>query len=44
MKLVKGHTLAELLEAATDPADDRPRFLAIFQASARRWPTPTPAA
>ena len=32
MKLVKGHTLAALLEARRDPAHDRPRFLAIFEA------------
>jgi serine/threonine protein kinase len=32
MKLVKGHTLAALLEARPDPAADRPRFLAIFEA------------
>jgi serine/threonine-protein kinase len=30
MKLVKGHTLAALLEARTSPAEDWPRFLAIF--------------
>ena len=44
MKLVKGRTLAELLEARPGPAADLPRFLAIFEAIARRWPTPTPAA
>ena len=32
MKLVKGHTLAALLEARRDPAQDRPRFLSIFEA------------
>ena len=32
MKLVKGHTLAALLEARRDRAHDRPRFLAIFEA------------
>jgi serine/threonine-protein kinase len=31
MKLVKGRTLAALLEARKDPADDRPRFLSIFE-------------
>jgi serine/threonine-protein kinase len=31
MKLVKGHTLAELLAERSDPAHDRPRFLGIFQ-------------
>ena len=31
MKLVKGRTLAALLGERTDPADDRPRFLAIFE-------------
>jgi eukaryotic-like serine/threonine-protein kinase len=31
MKLVKGRTLAALLEARKDPSDDRPRFLAIFE-------------
>jgi tetratricopeptide (TPR) repeat protein len=32
MKLVKGHTLAALLEARPDPAHDRPRFLTAFEA------------
>ena len=32
MKLVKGHTLAQLLEARDGPGDDRPRFLTIFEA------------
>jgi serine/threonine-protein kinase len=32
MKLVKGHTLAQLLEARKGPDDDRPRFLSIFEA------------
>jgi tetratricopeptide (TPR) repeat protein len=32
MKLVKGQTLAELLEARPTPAAELPRFLAIFQA------------
>ena len=32
MKLVKGHTLAELLEDRKDPVDDLPRFLSIFEA------------
>ena len=32
MKLVKGHTLAQLLEDRKDPADDLPRFLSIFEA------------
>jgi eukaryotic-like serine/threonine-protein kinase len=31
MKLVRGRTLAELLSARTGPADDRPRFLSIFE-------------
>jgi serine/threonine protein kinase len=31
MKLVKGHTLAALLEARRDLIHDRPRFLAIFE-------------
>ena len=31
MKLVKGHTLAALLEARRDRVHDRPRFLAIFE-------------
>jgi serine/threonine-protein kinase len=31
MKLVKGRTLAELLEARAGPADDRPRLLGIFE-------------
>jgi tRNA A-37 threonylcarbamoyl transferase component Bud32 len=35
MKLVKGHTLAQLLDGRTDPADDRPRFLSIFEAIAQ---------
>jgi serine/threonine-protein kinase len=30
MKLVKGHTLAQLLAERADPAQDRPRFLAIL--------------
>ena len=32
MKLVKGHTLAELLEGRAGPADDLPRFLSIYEA------------
>jgi serine/threonine-protein kinase len=32
MKLVKGHTLAQLLEARKGPEEDRPRFLAIYEA------------
>ncbi len=32
MKLVEGHTLAELLDARRGPGHDRPRFLAIFEA------------
>ena len=32
MKLVKGHTLAQLLEDRRDPTDDLPRFLSIFEA------------
>ena len=43
MKLVKGRTLARLLAERQSPAHDLPRFLSIFEASARRWPTPTPA-
>ena len=35
MKLVKGHTLAELLEARKAPSDDLPRFLAIFESIAQ---------
>ena len=35
MKLVKGQTLADLLEARPTPADDLPRFLAIFEAIAQ---------
>ena len=35
MKLVKGHTLAELLEARDGPDDDRPRFLSIFESIAQ---------
>lgn len=30
MKLIRGRTLAALLESRGDPAEDRPRFLAIF--------------
>src|SRR5262249_56768101 len=30
MKLIKGRTLAALLEARLDPAQDRPRFLSVF--------------
>ena len=45
MKLVKGQTLAQTCSRpAPGPADDLPRFLSIFEAIARRWPTPTPAA
>jgi eukaryotic-like serine/threonine-protein kinase len=32
MKLVKGHTLAQLLEDRKSPRDDLPRFLSIFEA------------
>ena len=32
MKLVKGHTLAQLLADRKGPADDLPRFLSIFEA------------
>jgi serine/threonine protein kinase/Tfp pilus assembly protein PilF len=32
MKLVKGHTLAQLLGDRKNPADDLPRFLSIFEA------------
>jgi serine/threonine-protein kinase len=35
MKLVKGRTLADLLRARSAPADDRPRFLSIFEAIAQ---------
>ena len=35
MKLVKGHTLAQLLDARDGPDDDRPRFLSIFEAIAQ---------
>jgi serine/threonine-protein kinase len=35
MKLVKGRTLAELLRTRKDPAEDRPRFLSIFEAIAQ---------
>ena len=35
MKLVKGHTLAQILEARRGPDDDRPRFLSIFEAIAQ---------
>jgi eukaryotic-like serine/threonine-protein kinase len=31
MKLVKGHTLAALLESRKDPASELPRFLGIFE-------------
>jgi serine/threonine-protein kinase len=31
MKLVKGHTLAELLTGRAGPAEDLPRFLSIFE-------------
>jgi tetratricopeptide (TPR) repeat protein len=31
MKLVRGQTLASLLQQRTDPAQDRPRFLQIFE-------------
>ena len=31
MKLVKGHTLAQLLADRKNPADDLPRFLSIFE-------------
>ncbi len=31
MKLVRGRTLAALLESRKDPADDRPRFLSVFE-------------
>ena len=44
MKLVKGHTLAQLLADRQNPGDDLPRFLSIFEASARRSPMPMPAA
>ncbi len=35
MKLVKGHTLAQLLEARDGPGEDLPRFLSIFEAIAQ---------
>jgi serine/threonine-protein kinase len=35
MKLVKGHTLAQLLEARTGTDDERPQFLSIFAAVAQ---------
>ena len=35
MKLVKGQTLADQLEARRDPADDLPRFLSIFESIAQ---------
>src|SRR5262249_2530501 len=35
MKLVKGHTLAQLLEHRSGPDDDRPRFLSVFEAIAQ---------
>jgi len=35
MKLVKGQTLADLLAARSEPADDLPRFLSIFAAVAQ---------
>lgn len=31
MKLIQGQTLASLLQARTHPADDLPRFLAVFE-------------
>ena len=31
MKVVKGHTLADLLDARRDPAEDLPRFVGIFE-------------
>ena len=45
MKLVKGRTLAELLEERSD-ADRGPAAVPERSSprSARRWPTPTPAA
>jgi serine/threonine protein kinase len=33
MKLVKGRTLAQLLAERADPAQDRPRFLKVFEQS-----------
>jgi serine/threonine-protein kinase len=35
MKLVKGQTLTDLLEARSTPADDLPRFLSIFASMAQ---------
>ena len=43
MKLVKGRTLAALLEARNDPAQDRPASCRSSCRSARRWRTPTRA-
>src|SRR5262245_24335489 len=31
MRMVQGRTLAQLLEARIDPAEDRPRFLRVFE-------------
>ena len=42
MKLVKGRTLADLLADRAAPADDLPRFLAIFERSPRRGLRPRP--
>ena len=45
MKLVKGRTLAALLDGRADPAEDAAAVPARSSSrSARRWPTPTPAA
>jgi serine/threonine-protein kinase len=35
MKLVKGRTLAQMLEDRKDPDDDRPRLLSVFEAIAQ---------
>jgi hypothetical protein len=44
MKLVKGHTLAQLLEARQGPTPTAPASWRSSRRSPRRWPTRTPAA
>ena len=44
MKLVKGHTLAEILANRKSPGDGFRAFSRSSNPSARRWPTPTPEA
>ena len=44
MRLVKGNTLAKLLEARKSPTDARPRLLTIFEAVSKPSPTRTPGA